>query len=150
VFKPAASPTSKSAGVGTRRHPRLSKSAIQQTWKSALHNRTAQQTCLQSRIVEYCVHTMKLKWETWFRVYLVVPALSLCWSVWRAAAQSTNLAPAVVESVSTNAPPDRGHAGMATPDWIQQLSSSLPFLTKQWFGNEVWKYLFSLIYIFLA
>jgi MscS family membrane protein len=39
---------------------------------------------------------------------------------------------------------------MSTPDWIQLLSNSFPFLTKQWFGNEVWKYLFCLVYIFLA
>jgi MscS family membrane protein len=39
---------------------------------------------------------------------------------------------------------------METPQWIERLAAGLPFLKSQWFGNELWKYLFSLIYIFLA
>jgi len=37
-----------------------------------------------------------------------------------------------------------------TPTWIIKLSKSLPFLKYQIFGNELWKYILSLIYIFLA
>jgi MscS family membrane protein len=92
----------------------------------------------------------KFKWQTWFRVYLVTLALILCWSVWRAAAQNTN-ATSTAASASTNAAPKEiGHVGVQTPEWMLTLADHFPFLTKQWFGNEVWKYLFSLVYIFLA
>lgn len=37
-----------------------------------------------------------------------------------------------------------------TPDWVLRLSADLPFLRKVWWGNEVWKYCASLVYIFLA
>jgi len=37
-----------------------------------------------------------------------------------------------------------------TPRWIQQLSARLPVLQWELWGNELWKYLFSLVYIFLA
>src|ERR1043166_9131078 len=92
-----------------------------------------------------------------FRGYLVVLAALLVWSVWRAAAQGTNEArlkteaAAMASEISTNTSAARtGHAGMDTPGWIKRLAGDFPFLTHQWFGNEVWKYLFSLIYIFFA
>lgn len=101
---------------------------------------------------------MKLRWETAFRVYLVLLALILCWSVWRAAAQNTNLpevgspAPTAASSgAATNAASgDERPAGRPTPAWVLKLADPFPFLTTRWFGNELWKYLFSLIYIFLA
>lgn len=37
-----------------------------------------------------------------------------------------------------------------TPQWIQDLATDFPFLRHQYLGNELWKYLFSLVYIFLA
>src|ERR1041385_894423 len=98
-------------------------------------------------------------WKTVFHGYLLVLVLLLVWCVWRAAAQGTNeallkdeaAAAVVSQSGSTNTVIVRtGHAGMETPAWIKRLSNDLPFLTHQWFGNEIWKYLFSLIYIFLA
>lgn len=39
---------------------------------------------------------------------------------------------------------------METPQWIERLAVTFPFLKHQWWGNEIWKYLFSLVYIFLA
>lgn len=39
---------------------------------------------------------------------------------------------------------------MVTPQWIKELAVEFPFLTHPLWGNELWKYLFSLIYIFLA
>jgi MscS family membrane protein len=92
----------------------------------------------------------KFKWQTWFRVYLVTLALILCWSVWRAAAQNTNAAPSAASASTNAAPKETGHVGVETPDWMLKFADHFPFLTKKWFGNEVWKYLFSLIYIFLA
>ncbi|HYG22393.1 MAG TPA: mechanosensitive ion channel domain-containing protein [Verrucomicrobiae bacterium] len=40
--------------------------------------------------------------------------------------------------------------GMASPQWIQKLSVEYPFLRYRLWGNELWKYIFSLVYIFLA
>ena len=39
---------------------------------------------------------------------------------------------------------------MHTPQWVEKLAVNFPFLTYTWWGNELWKYIFSLIYIFLA
>jgi MscS family membrane protein len=39
---------------------------------------------------------------------------------------------------------------MATPEWVEKLAKDLPFLKQTLWGNELWKYLFSLVYIFLA
>lgn len=39
---------------------------------------------------------------------------------------------------------------LASPAWVERLSEHLPFLKYQWMGNELWKYLASLLYIFLA
>ena len=80
----------------------------------------------------------------------------LVWSVWRSAAQSTN-EPAIAIAVAKAAPAE--HAGgsvatffneLETPRWIEELAQPFPFLKHVWWGNEVWKYLFSLLYIFLA
>jgi len=102
---------------------------------------------------------MKLKFETLFRVYVVALLAILLWSLWNASAQNsakqTNRSAAAAASTlaaPTNAPAGgTGQSGgMETPQWIERLATSLPFLKIQWFGNELWKYLFSLIYIFLA
>src|SRR6266487_2042404 len=102
---------------------------------------------------------MKLKFETLFRVYVVALLAILLWSLWNASAQNsakqTNRSAAAAASTlaaSTNAPAgETGQSGgMETPQWIERLATGLPFLKIQWFGNELWKYLFSLIYIFLA
>jgi len=39
---------------------------------------------------------------------------------------------------------------LASPAWVERLAEYLPFLEYQWLGNALWKYLASLIYIFLA
>ena len=102
---------------------------------------------------------MKLKFETLFRVYVVALLAILLWSLWSASAQNSAkpadrsaAAAASTLAASTNAPAgETGQSGgMETPQWIERLATSLPFLKIQWFGNELWKYLFSLIYIFLA
>src|ERR1051326_6378994 len=103
---------------------------------------------------------MKLNWKFFFRSYLIVLALLLMWSVWRVAAQNTNDAQLKTEAAAavtasqartnTVVVMPAGHTGMETPGWIKRLAADFPFLTIQWFGNEIWKYLFSLIYIFLA
>ncbi len=102
---------------------------------------------------------MKLKFETLFRVYVVALLAILLWSLWSASAQNSAkpadrsaAAAASTLAASTNAPAgETGQSGgMETPQWIERLATGLPFLKIQWFGNELWKYLFSLIYIFLA
>lgn len=39
---------------------------------------------------------------------------------------------------------------MASPEWVKRLAATFPLLAYPIWGNELWKYLFSLIYIFLA
>lgn len=102
---------------------------------------------------------MKLKLEMIFRAYVIALLAILLWSLWSASAQNSaqqaerstaTIGPA--SAASTNAPAgetSRG-GGMETPPWIEKLAANLPFLKTQWLGNELWKYLFSLIYIFLA
>ncbi len=104
---------------------------------------------------------MKFKPEYIFRFCLVVFALVLLGTLWAANAQNTNRVQAEAAAGSTTsasasaagqkAPAkDAGDSGVPTPEWITKLSGRFPFLTWQWFGNEIWKYSFSLIYIFLA
>lgn len=107
---------------------------------------------------------MKLKFETVFRFCVIALLLALVWSVWRASAQNAS-APsatnpvvagagttAVVSAQSDDRTP-RGNEAQppaATPQWVERLAASLPFLKWQLWGNELWKYLFSFVYIFLA
>ena len=100
---------------------------------------------------------MKLKFETLFRAYVVALLAILLWSLWSASAQNSakqadRSAAAATPAAATNAPSGETDqsGGMETPPWIERLATNLPFLKTQWFGNELWKYLFSLIYIFLA
>src|SRR6185436_20187102 len=97
---------------------------------------------------------MKLKFETIFRVYVIALLAILLWSLWSAAAQQTNRsAPAAVSTNAAGEETSRGTAPnklMETPQWIETVTADLPFLRTEWFGNELWKYLFSLISIFLA
>jgi len=96
-----------------------------------------------------------------FRGFLVLLCATLLWSVWRSAAQgpndtagaaSTQLAAAT--AVSTN-PAVAGTTvphkkPMGTPRWVERLAVDFPLMKQEWWGNELWKYLFSLVYIFLA
>ena len=103
---------------------------------------------------------MKWKLENIFRLYVVALVAMLLWSVWRAAAESakpaqTNSEPQLVTDLANSANAAAGTAtnatpGMSTPQWIESLSGALPFLKHVWLGNEIWKYCFSLVYIFLA
>lgn len=106
---------------------------------------------------------MKFRFEAFFRAYVFVLIALLGWSLWHASAQDSTNAPATGQSLtvtttsgtnsgtisvaSTNAPRS---TPMPTPQWIESLAAELPFLKHQLWGNELWKYLFSLIYIFLA
>jgi MscS family membrane protein len=97
---------------------------------------------------------MKLKLQAIYRTSLVLLLCLLVWSVWSRAAQSTNTdtATTAAGNVSTNAAAEvaASQKPMPTPQWVEKLAVNLPFLKWQWWGNELWKYLFSLIYIFLA
>ncbi|MDB6124533.1 MAG: MscS Mechanosensitive ion channel [Pedosphaera sp.] len=100
---------------------------------------------------------MKWQFKTFFNVFIVALVVLLFWSVWTSVAQTTNEnAEVIISTVKTNKvtglnavkaifdPSD------VTPVWIDNLASSFPFLKQQFLGNELWKYIFSLIYIFLA
>ncbi len=99
---------------------------------------------------------MKLKFYAVYRLSLIALVMLLVWTGWRSAAQSTNTqgqvqsAGAAASGSNTNAVPNLSHMGMQTPGWIKDFSKDIPFLTDKWLGNEIWKYLFSLVYIFLA
>ncbi len=85
----------------------------------------------------------------------------LIWSVWRSAAETnvTTEAAAGFSAVSNPAgntnPAATKHPAelvkeFASPGWIKSLAQEWPFLRYHFLGNELWKYIFSLIYIFLA
>ncbi len=98
---------------------------------------------------------MKLKFETIFLIYVVALLAILLWSLWSAAAQQTNrstpaASPNAAASTNAAGPENQPKKLMETPQWIESVTADLPFLRTEWFGNELWKYLFSLIYIFLA
>ena len=100
---------------------------------------------------------MQRKFQWLYYGLMVSLCVLLVWSVWRSAAQNSNDVAAAAAVVTaggmTNHP-----AGtvvtlikkLETPEWVEQLAVNFPFLKKVWWGNELWKYLFSLIYIFLA
>lgn len=101
---------------------------------------------------------MKLKVETFIRGYVLVLLVALGWCVWRAAAQDTK-APATGETntaitsatvAGNQTSPGPGPRSAETPQWIERMAGDLPFLEWTLWGNELWKYLFSLVYIFLA
>ncbi len=101
---------------------------------------------------------MRIQFQKFYRGLLFLLFVILAWSVWSLAAQdSTNAAPAATNTpasitikategteVATDEKP------RPTPEWIEKLSEQAPFLKRTLWGNELWKYLFSLIYIFLA
>ena len=85
----------------------------------------------------------------------------LAWSVWQSAAQTNTDAEAVaalsrantngvVGGPLTGKRPSEFVQEWASPEWIKSLAQDWPFLRYHFFGNELWKYIFSLIYIFLA
>jgi len=105
---------------------------------------------------------MRSKFEVIYRGFLVLFCALLSWSVWPAVAQETNaqretskveVSASVTTSGGKTAKADEAEAQkkvMQTPQWVEKLAVNFPFLTHTWWGNELWKYIFSLIYIFLA
>lgn len=105
---------------------------------------------------------MQRKFEWMWRSFLILLCGVLLWSVWRAAAQNTNevttkteQAALITATASTNelagvVTGQSRHKPMVTPQWVENLAGDFPFLKWTLWGNELWKYLFSLIYIFLA
>lgn len=105
---------------------------------------------------------MQKKLEFVYRTFLAVLCVMLLWSVWQSTAQeerqtmaSTNTAlsasgASVGDTETSFASSIARKRPFETPAWVENLAAVLPFLKWEWWGNELWKYLFSLIYIFLA
>jgi len=105
---------------------------------------------------------MRVQFDKLYRGFLFLLCLILVWSVWSLAAQeagaaATNAAPAttntpasVTLSATAGAVSAGGTTPIPTPAWVERLARELPFLKWTFWGNELWKYLFSLVYIFLA
>jgi MscS family membrane protein len=95
-----------------------------------------------------------------FRAVMVVLLVILIWSVWRSAAEpnltteAAALSQTTTNMVATNTPALKRSAEyvkeFASPAWIKRLAQDWPFLRYHFLGNELWKYIFSLVYIFLA
>ena len=91
---------------------------------------------------------------------MILLLVVLAWSVWESAAE-TNLTTEAAGVVAMANNPGITNAVSATnkttlmkefasPEWIKSLAQDWPFLRYHFWGNELWKYIFSLIYIFLA
>ena len=100
---------------------------------------------------------MQRKFQWLYYGLLVSLGVLLVWSVWRSAAQNSNdVAGAAITQFgagagsSTNQVTGAIKPPMETPQWVEKLASDFTFLKQVWWGNELWKYIFSLIYIFLA
>lgn len=90
---------------------------------------------------------MRWKFENLFRSFVVLLLAVLLWSVWSAEAQTNNAAAA--RAATTNAAPVVAKI-IVPPELVEWLTADVPALKLTFLGNEAWKYLFSLIYIFLA
>jgi len=102
---------------------------------------------------------MRWKFEDIFRSFIIILLAILLWSVWRTEAQSNTDVTTKSEGalvVAANLPEagkDSGtNAPVVTPPpkWVRQLTGQFPVLRTEIWENELWKYLFSLGYIFLA
>ncbi len=104
---------------------------------------------------------MKMKFQAFFNAFIVLLLLTLFWSVWTSVAQTStsNAAPAETDAIGshTNKPSATNKLARiipensdVTPDWVEHLAGDFPFLKQDLWGNELWKYLASLVYIFLA
>lgn len=104
---------------------------------------------------------MQKKLEFIYRGFLALLCVTLLWSVWSSLAQEAKLSSASTTNMASSAsgtatintvtnPNASGRKPMVTPPWIEKLAVDFPLLKWQWWGNELWKYIFSLIYIFLA
>ena len=92
---------------------------------------------------------------------MVLLLVIFAWSVWQSAAQTNEAERLAAGSkmADTNAFAAGTSAVHRTteivkewtsPNWIKRLAEDWPFLRYQFWGNELWKYIFSLIYIFIA
>lgn len=101
--------------------------------------------------------------EPMFRAAMILLAVIALGAVWRAAAQTqTNQSahPAIAATntaagtgVVTNVPggdEDVITRDLESPPWVTRLARHWPFLQHPFLGNQLWKYLCSLVYIFLA
>jgi MscS family membrane protein len=102
---------------------------------------------------------MQKKLEFVYHGALIFLCATLAWSVWSSAAQEARPSAAVLTNVSATAPGAAADGAaskmvrkkqMETPKWVENLAANFPFLKWTWWGNELWKYTFSLLYIFLA
>lgn len=102
---------------------------------------------------------MQKQLEFLYRALLALLCVTLLWSVWRAGAQedARPAAAAANAALTNSAALDKkaeadlpARQPIATPQWMERLAGTFPFLEWELWGNELWKYLFSLIYIFLA
>ncbi len=94
-----------------------------------------------------------------YRLGLAVLFVAAFWSVWASAQTNQPASTNASLAISTNAAgtltaADKNTSSvvqkLASPDWIKQLAEDWPFLRYEFWGIELWKYIFSLIYIFLA
>lgn len=103
---------------------------------------------------------MKSGFKLLFHALVAALIVLVAWAVWQASAQNPAPASASLGAVATTNEPTSLAAGTigksdwvtrwATPDWVEQLANRYPVLKREWLGNPFWKYLASLIYIFLA
>jgi MscS family membrane protein len=102
---------------------------------------------------------MKIEFRAVFKGLIAVLVTILFWSLWAGAAQTTVTNTPPAEAASAAAPTNAAGDLLAryipeesnvTPDWVEALAKSFPFLKWQLLGNAAWKYLASLVYIFLA
>ncbi|MEO5802179.1 MAG: mechanosensitive ion channel family protein [Verrucomicrobiota bacterium] len=104
---------------------------------------------------------MRREFKIIYRGFLVLFCGLLLWSVWRASAQETkgesskskvevSASVTSTESKDSESNSTTHKKTMQTPQWVEKLAVDFPFLKRTWWGNELWKYIFSFIYIFLA
>jgi MscS family membrane protein len=102
---------------------------------------------------------MKWKLENMFRSFVIVLLAILLWSVWRTEAQTNNAAQAKPATEQVAADTGAKASGVdnqverkavPTPEWVEWMISDIPVLKQRVMGNELWKYLFSVVYVFLA
>jgi len=115
---------------------------------------------------------MSVQFTKFYRGFLLFVCLLLLWSGWNLVAQDTATAasnsvaaatssdvnkanhpapnPALGQDAKPGADAAKDLKPTETPEWVNQLAKKVPSLKWTLWGNELWKYLFSLIYIFLA
>src|SRR5215813_12864457 len=99
---------------------------------------------------------MKLKFETFYRGLMLFLLVSLFWGIWAAGQTNTNT-PAATNASATATEAARPASGLVAE--VEKLNSQqltfgldrVPWLKdRELFGEPLWKYLASLIFIFLA